>query len=82
MSTTVHQAAARRSAEKDQAKLAQVSPPSNEVAKAWSYTDFGPAGQVAETRDVADLDAAMSWGRRLAEILGGLPIEVRPFVGE
>lgn len=32
--------------------------------------------------DVADLDAAMAWGRRLAEILGGLPIEVRPFVGE
>lgn len=32
--------------------------------------------------EAADLDAAMVWGRRLAEILGGLPIEVRPFVGD
>ena len=29
----------------------------------------------------ADLDAALGWGRRLAEATG-LPIEVRPFQGE
>jgi hypothetical protein len=28
-----------------------------------------------------DLDAALGWGRRLAEVIG-LPIEVRPFQGE
>ena len=28
--------------------------------------------------DAADLDAALAWGRRMAEIIG-LPIEVRPF---
>jgi hypothetical protein len=27
----------------------------------------------------ADLDEALGWGRRLAEVLGGLAIEVRPF---
>jgi hypothetical protein len=27
----------------------------------------------------ADLDAALAWGRRLAEVLAPLPIEVRPF---
>ena len=29
----------------------------------------------------ADLDAALNWGRRHAAVIG-LPIEVRPFVGE
>ena len=29
----------------------------------------------------ADLDAALAWGRRYAEVIG-LPIEVRPFQGE
>jgi hypothetical protein len=29
-----------------------------------------------------DLDAALGWGRRLAAVLGTLPIEVRPFQGE
>jgi hypothetical protein len=28
--------------------------------------------------DVADLDAALEWGRRYAQVIG-LPIEVRPF---
>ncbi|MEU3621086.1 hypothetical protein BS329_11110 [Amycolatopsis coloradensis] len=31
--------------------------------------------------EVPDLDAALDWGRRIAEITG-LPIEVRPFQGE
>jgi hypothetical protein len=30
--------------------------------------------------EVDDLDAALSWGRRLAVVLRNLPIEVRPFV--
>ncbi|MEU4607869.1 YciI family protein [Kribbella sp. NPDC023972] len=30
--------------------------------------------------EVDDLDAALSWGRRLAQVLRNLPIEVRPFV--
>ena len=30
---------------------------------------------------VADLDAALAWGRRYSEVTG-LPIEVRPFYGE
>jgi hypothetical protein len=30
----------------------------------------------------ADLDEALEWGRRLAEIVAPLPIEVRPFHGE
>lgn len=30
----------------------------------------------------ADLDAALEWGRRLAEILAPLPVEVRPFHDE
>lgn len=30
----------------------------------------------------ADLDAALEWGRRLAEIVAPLPIEVRPFHDE
>jgi hypothetical protein len=29
--------------------------------------------------DVADLDEALSWARRICEITVGLPIEVRPF---
>lgn len=29
--------------------------------------------------DVDDLDAALSWARRICEITVGLPIEVRPF---
>jgi hypothetical protein len=30
--------------------------------------------------EVDDLDAALNWGRRLAQVLRNLPIEVRPFV--
>ncbi|RDI65862.1 YciI family protein [Nocardia pseudobrasiliensis] len=30
----------------------------------------------------ADLDEALMWGRRLATILRGLPVEVRPVVGD
>lgn len=30
--------------------------------------------------DVADLDAALEWGRRTVEAIG-LPIEIRPFMG-
>lgn len=29
--------------------------------------------------DVADLDAALEWGRRTAQVISGLAIEVRPF---
>ena len=29
-----------------------------------------------------DLDAALAWGRRLAKVLGPLPIEVRPLADE
>jgi hypothetical protein len=29
--------------------------------------------------EVEDLDAALHWGRRSAEVIAGLPIEVRPF---
>lgn len=31
--------------------------------------------------DVPDLDEALTWGRRLAEAIVALPIEVRPFEG-
>jgi hypothetical protein len=31
--------------------------------------------------DAADLDEALAWGQRYARVLG-LPIEVRPFIGE
>ncbi len=31
--------------------------------------------------EVADLDAALSWARRLAKVLEPLSIEVRPFAG-
>ena len=31
--------------------------------------------------EVEDLDAALSWGRRLARVLENLSIEVRPFAG-
>lgn len=31
--------------------------------------------------EAADLDAALGWGRRLAEVLSPLAIEVRPFAG-
>jgi zinc protease len=37
------------------AQLAEVTPPKTEAAKAWSYTDFGKAGHVAERKEVADL---------------------------
>jgi zinc protease len=37
------------------AQLAQVTPPKTESTKAWSYTDFGKAGGVAERKEVADL---------------------------
>ncbi|MFI7061887.1 YciI family protein [Kribbella sp. NPDC050124] len=30
--------------------------------------------------EVEDLDAALSWGRRLAQVLTNLSVEVRPFV--
>jgi hypothetical protein len=29
-----------------------------------------------------DLDAALEWGRKLAQAIGLLPVEVRPFQGE
>src|SRR3712207_4091994 len=29
--------------------------------------------------EAADLDAALGWGRKLADVLAPLPIEVRPF---
>lgn len=29
--------------------------------------------------EVEDLDAALEWGRRSAQVINGLPIEVRPF---
>lgn len=29
-----------------------------------------------------DLDAALAWGRRLAEVVNGLSVEVRPFQGD
>ena len=32
--------------------------------------------------DVPDLDAALAWAGRLAEIIAPLPIEVRPFQGD
>ena len=32
--------------------------------------------------DVPDLDAALEWGRKYAEVITGLAIEVRPFVDE
>ena len=32
--------------------------------------------------DVPDLDAALEWGRKYAEVITGLAIEVRPFVEE
>jgi hypothetical protein len=31
--------------------------------------------------DAPDLDAALGWGRRMAEIIESLAIEVRPFAG-
>lgn len=30
----------------------------------------------------SDLDAALAWGRRLADAVAPLPVEVRPFQGE
>jgi zinc protease len=56
----------------DEAKLAQVTPPANEVAKAWAYTDFGPAGQVVETREAPDLDATM------VRFANGVRLTVKP----
>jgi zinc protease len=32
-----------------------VAPPTEQVGKAWAYTDFGQPGKVAERREVADL---------------------------
>ena len=31
--------------------------------------------------EVEDLDAALEWGRKSAQVITGLPIEVRPFNG-
>jgi hypothetical protein len=31
--------------------------------------------------EVEDLDAALEWGRKSAQVITGLPIEVRPFHG-
>ncbi|MBE2316478.1 hypothetical protein DVA67_010860 [Solirubrobacter sp. CPCC 204708] len=31
--------------------------------------------------EVDDLDAALKWGRKSAQVINGLPIEVRPFYG-
>jgi hypothetical protein len=31
--------------------------------------------------EVEDLDAALEWGRKSAQVIAGLPIEVRPFNG-
>lgn len=31
--------------------------------------------------EAPDLDAALGWGKRLADVLAPLPIEVRPFAG-
>lgn len=31
--------------------------------------------------EVEDLDAALEWGRKCAQVITGLPIEVRPFNG-
>jgi zinc protease len=56
----------------DEARLAQVGPPANEAAKAWSYTDFGPAGQVVETREAPDLDATM------VRFANGVRLTVKP----
>jgi zinc protease len=39
------------------AHAAPVGPPAAHAAPTWPYADFGPPGQVAERREVADLDA-------------------------
>jgi zinc protease len=56
----------------DEAKLAQVSPPSNQVAKAWAYTDFGAPGKVVETRDIPDLDTTF------VRFANGVRLTVKP----
>ncbi|NEX92435.1 M16 family metallopeptidase [Caulobacter sp. 17J65-9] len=39
-----------------QSQTAEVAPPTAVGAKTWAYTDFGPAGKVADERDVLDLE--------------------------
>jgi zinc protease len=56
----------------DEAKLAQVSPPSNEAPKAWAYTDFGAPGKVVEQRDVTDLDTTF------VRFANGVRLTVKP----
>ena len=54
------------------AQLAQVTPPKEEAAKAWSYTDFGKAGRVAERKEVADL------GLTFVRFDNGVRLTVKP----
>lgn len=56
----------------DQARLAKVDPPAVELAKAWPYANFGPAGEVVEQRDLADLDAT------LVRFANGVRLTVKP----
>ena len=56
----------------DTASSAEVAPPEVTVARTWSYTDFGPAGQVAERQDVLDLDTAF------VRFANGVRLTVKP----
>ncbi len=38
------------------AEAIEVSPPAERTDAAWAYADFGPAGEVAERREIADLE--------------------------
>lgn len=38
------------------AESAEVAPPAERTDSAWAYEDFGPAGEIAERREIADLE--------------------------
>lgn len=54
------------------AEAAQLAPPQVEMAKAWPYTNFGPAGKVVERKDLADL------GVTLVRFQNGVRLTVKP----
>ncbi len=56
----------------ERAEAQPVAAPVAEVAKAWPYTSFGPAGQVVETRQIADL------GVTFVRFANGVRLTVKP----
>ncbi len=55
------------------AMAAPVAPYAAEAVKAWPYSDFGPAGKVAERREVKDLGVTM------VTFENGVRLTVKPF---